>query len=112
MQGESSVPCNGCTACCKRDLIRLRPEMGDDLSQYAHHMHDGYGLVLDHKPNGECIYLTARGCGIHGRAPFNCRAFDCRTLFRSTPKEQRRIRITENPTMRQVYDAARSRLKD
>jgi len=76
----TKVPCNGCTLCCRKDAIRLLPE--DDASQYQtepHQSGDG-SLMLAHRPDGSCIYLTKEGCGIHGRAPKMCRQFDCRDL--------------------------------
>jgi Fe-S-cluster containining protein len=108
-QQESTVPCGTCHACCKQDRIILHPQL-DDLSAYKWHEEDGFA-VLDRKPSGECVYLTASGCSIHGRAPVVCRRFDCRVLFLTTPKARRRERVQENPTMADVYAAARSRLK-
>lgn len=78
----TNVPCNGCTACCQHDALRLRPDMGDDLSQYEHEPHDTWPdqRMLAHKPDGSCIYLTPTGCGIHERRPYMCRTMDCRLL--------------------------------
>jgi Fe-S-cluster containining protein len=104
----NSVPCGTCRACCKKDVIVLGPN--DDLNAFKWHSEFGRA-VLDRKPNGECTYLGPQGCTVHGAAPEICRAFDCRVLFLKTPKDQRRIRITTNPSMRAVYDAGRSRLK-
>jgi len=106
-QQHSDVRCGSCTACCKSDRVMLGPE--DDLSAYRWHM-EGPLVVLDRKNNGECVYLTPKGCGIHGKAPDICKRFDCRVLFLITPKVQRRIRIEQNPSMREVYAAGRSRL--
>lgn len=107
----SAIQCNGCTACCKRDVIVLRD--GDDHDALRWHWVDGIeaGLrALDRKPNAECVYLGPHGCTIHERKPATCRAFDCRVLFLTTPKQQRRIRITQNPTLAQVYEAGKKRL--
>ena len=102
----SSVPCGTCRACCKQDVIHL----GDDEAhKFAWHVEAG-GKVLDRKPDGECVYLTAAGCGVHDDAPDICRRFDCRILFLLTPKTQRRIRIVQNPSMANVYKAGKSRL--
>lgn len=77
---ELSVPCNGCTLCCQGDALRLLP--GDDASQYQTVPHDTIlgELMLDHKPNGDCIYLGATGCTIHARRPQMCREMDCRII--------------------------------
>ena len=88
---ELSVPCNGCTRCCHGDALRLLP--GDDLSEYQHVAHDWMPgeRMLDHKPNGDCIYLTETGCGIHARRPRMCRELDCRILATQLTYTQARV---------------------
>lgn len=71
---------------------------------YRWHREGDYA-VLDRKDNGECIYLTASGCGIHGRAPDICRRMDCRVLVLLTPAHVRERRVAENPHMARVYEA-------
>lgn len=102
----ASVPCGSCRACCKSDRIVLSEK--DDAARFAWHFEQGV-KVLDRKPNDECIYLTADGCGRHGDAPDICKRFDCRVLFLTTPKQTRRIRIQQNPTMQDVYEAGKKR---
>ena len=53
-----NVPCNGCTLCCRGGAIRILPE--DDATQYQTVPHDHFPgqLMLDHKENGECVYLA------------------------------------------------------
>ncbi len=79
---RTDVPCNGCTLCCQRDLIRLEAE--DDVSTYITEPHPlvPHAFMLAHKPDGSCIYLSATGCTIHERAPFQCRIADCRGIAR------------------------------
>lgn len=87
---EAAVPCNGCTLCCQGDAIRLLPE--DDASQYQTVPHDwmeGH-LMLDHKLNGDCIYLGEAGCTIHERKPLMCRQMDCRTIAQRLTYSQAR----------------------
>jgi hypothetical protein len=74
------VPCNGCTLCCQGDAIRLESEDLKMNYQTEPHPYIPGGLMLAHKPNGECVYLDDRGCSIHGRAPSLCRIADCRSL--------------------------------
>lgn len=81
MVPQEHVPCNGCVACCRHELIFLYPE--DDQRQYltrpATNPLDGrLGLALAQQPNGDCVYLGEAGCTIHDKAPAVCRAFDCR----------------------------------
>lgn len=84
----NSVPCNGCTLCCRGDAISVSAEYGDDVDQYQTVRH-AYpelaahgGRMLAHKPDGSCVYLGSGGCTIHGRAPLLCREFDCRKLVK------------------------------
>ncbi len=76
----SEVPCNGCTLCCQGDAIRLLPE--DNPKDYITEPHPYLpgALMLAHKLNGECIYLSESCCVIHDHAPSLCRAADCRSL--------------------------------
>lgn len=101
----STVPCGSCVACCKRDRITLMPE---EAGRFHWHFEGGQ-IVLDRKPNGECVYLD-KGCAVHDDQPTLCRQFDCRVLFLNTPKTKRKIRIQQNPTMAEVYRAGKSRL--
>jgi len=75
-----TVACGTCNVCCRGDAIFLHPECGDDVSQYATVEYEGR-TILDHQPNGDCIYLDrAKGCTIHARRPTVCRELDCRAL--------------------------------
>lgn len=80
MMPTADVPCNGCTLCCQNDAVRLLP--GDDASQYRTEPHPFFAgaLMLAHKSTGECLYLTAAGCGIHAIRPRMCREMDCRNI--------------------------------
>lgn len=107
-QQHSDVPCGGCTACCKQDIVRLGP--GDNLMAYRWHMEFGFP-VLDRAPNGDCVYLDANGCTIHGAAPEICKRMDCRVLYQLTPPERRAQREMENPQMIRIYAAAETRME-
>ena len=75
-----NVPCDGCTLCCQGDAVRLLEE--DDPKSYLTEPHPSIpgALMIAHKPNRDCIYLTDNGCSIHDHAPALCRAGDCRSL--------------------------------
>lgn len=105
----ASVPCNGCTACCRNDRVKLT-HAEVQSGAFAWHQ-EGPDRVLDRTENGACVYLSGGGCGIHGAAPDICRRMDCRVLFLLTDKQTRRQRAKENPQMKLIYAAARSRLK-
>jgi len=76
------VPCNGCVRCCIGDAVRLLE--GDDAAKYQTVPHDRIpsARMLDHKPDGSCVYLGSSGCTIHSDKPQMCREFDCRDLNR------------------------------
>lgn len=113
----SDVPCNGCTACCRHDRIVLHPERGDRVWDYLFELADGLTPVLKRHPDGSCIYLTETGCSIHGRAPIDCREFDCRVAWRdymSIPRPIRRRLQRDFDRMglfsKDVRDAAKARI--
>lgn len=114
---RSNVPCNGCTACCRGDLIVLHPEHGDDVSSYeteaaTHPISGKAAIALKHKPDNSCVYLGLDGCTIHERAPVVCREFDCRKLYQSMTRAQRRELVATGFVSRQVLEAGRVRSKD
>lgn len=112
----ASVPCNGCTACCRNELLFLHPEMGDRADDYqtmpaVNPITGKPGLALAHNENGDCIYLGEGGCTIHSRAPAICREFDCRRFFLSLGDRTTRRRLLKTGLVtKDVYDAGRSRL--
>ena len=85
------VPCDGCTACCRKDLVALEPMLGDDPEKLPLHHQMGDMLVLDRKPDGSCVYLGDEGCTVYEDRPATCRSYDCRIDFLSrTPKQTKR----------------------
>lgn len=108
------LECGGCRTCCIDDTITILP--GEDRRNWlTEQKHTDRGLVwvLRHKPNGECVYLTETGCGIHGRAPIECRQFDCREMARrldALPRAQRRFKLARNKQYRRVIEEGRRRL--
>lgn len=115
MADRSNVPCNGCTVCCRNELLFLHPEMGDNSADYetqpAINPFTGrIGLALKHR-NGNCVYLGPSGCTIHDRAPAICREFDCRKLLRSIggrPAQRRAVKT--GLITKEVFTAARERM--
>lgn len=106
----SAVNCNGCTACCWRDVVIL--EAGE-AQRYAHHeeWHNGRKLlVLDRREDGACVYLGEGGCSIYGRAPGICQRMDCRRLVADTTPAHREKRVRQHPHMLHVYMAGAERL--
>ena len=94
------MPCAGCQACCKRETIALHPE------QFLPVMIS----VVQHKPNGDCIYLDAGGCSIWHRAPVVCREFDCRLSYLKFTSAQRRQLLRDGRVDPEVMAAGKARL--
>ncbi|HWS65686.1 MAG TPA: YkgJ family cysteine cluster protein [Steroidobacteraceae bacterium] len=112
---RASVPCNGCTLCCKGDLIVLHPEDGDDPSQYETYVERSPltgkpVLALMRNAKNECVYLGHDGCTIHERAPLICREFDCRRMYKALDRKTRRRAISTGWMTKDILDAGRKRL--
>lgn len=112
---RQSVPCNGCTACCRNDFIALHPECGDDPRQYQctlqyNPVTKKECWVLDRKEDESCVYLGPNGCTIYDRAPTICREFDCRRMFLLLDRATRRMSIRKGLMSKEVLDAGRKRL--
>jgi Fe-S-cluster containining protein len=111
---DRPVPCNGCTACCKKELVILHPEGGDVPAHYLtrtipHPLHGRPVLALLHKDNGDCVYLGEQGCTIYATRPAVCRSFDCRRLWSLLTSRQRR-EYSKDPVLKTRLDAGRKRL--
>lgn len=112
---RADVPCNGCTACCRRDLIVLHPEAGDDPDAYetvevVHPLNGSKALALAQGPDGSCVYLGPTGCTIHDRAPHICRTFDCRRFFLALNRTVRRRGLAAGIFDASIIAAGRARL--
>lgn len=109
------VPCGTCRLCC-RLMTPLLPEKGDDPSQYqtALWFKDGLGkpptLILDRLPNGDCVYLGEGGCTIHDRAPWTCRDFDCREVFKNSDRPGRKLAIKNGDMTKEIFARGRELL--
>lgn len=106
---DQTVPCGACRICCQKSLILILPEHGDDPLQYRTKQLNGL-TVLEHKENGDCIYLDEHGCSIHGRAPIICRVYSCVDQYRSMSRAERKQAIKDKLLSKDVVDAARARL--
>lgn len=91
---------------------------GDDPRLYQTRVLNGR-LHLDIKPgtltkdgNGDCIYLTDKGCSIHSYAPKMCKGFDCRVFFQRYDRAERRRRIKVKPLLKEVFEAGKQRLEE
>ena len=109
---SGSVPCDGCRRCCTNDLIVLHPEMGDDVTSYEtieikHPFTGKAGHALARGSDGNCVYLGAAGCTIHGRHPAICREFDCGGLYQRTTRAERKRWIAQGVATKEVFAQGR-----
>ena len=106
--GIARVDCDGCTACCKRELIPLMP--GDDPALYQ--TEERHGLkVLRRKENGECIHLGPQGCEVWPKHPMVCKRYDCVADYLKRPRAERRRLSRMGVLSSEVLAAGRERAK-
>jgi Fe-S-cluster containining protein len=87
---------------------KLSPDMA---AQYRDAGVTHVNFNLRRKENGDCWYLGERGCTIYHRRPQICRRFDCRELFISMSRAERRDYIKDiGGFAREVLEAGRQRL--
>jgi len=75
--------CQVCSVCCSNKAIRISPYEALRLARrlgitttelYRAYTEEG-GTVLKNEPDGTCIFLDSRGCGVHPDRPLVCRLF-------------------------------------
>jgi hypothetical protein len=95
----------------------LRPEKGDDVSQYttAQWYRDGLDkppvVILDRLPSGDCFYLGEHGCTIWDRAPYECRQYDCREMFKNSDRAGRKLAVKNGIVPKDIFERGRELLK-
>jgi hypothetical protein len=115
MKTRAHVPCGLCTACCRRELILVHPEHGDDIESYDTRdvtIGPATFKALRQRDDGACVYLSpfpGVGCTIWERAPAICREFDCRGLFVRYTRGQRRDLLRRGLLTEDVIAAGRER---
>ena len=115
--GQTDVPCNGCTECCRSNQgLFLHPEQGDQVESYRHRVTTDQAtgkpvFLLATEANGQCVYLGASGCTIYDRRPLLCRSFDCRKHYLILPRQDRDNLVRVGLSSRAVFNAGRARLK-
>mgnify|MGYP001068980513 CR=1 FL=1 len=105
---NATVACGTCRLCCRKSIIPLLPEHGDDVASYHTQIINGH-VALAMQPNGDCIYLGPDGCTIHGHHPAVCRTYDCAEHYLSLTGEQRREAIALGWISKAILDAGRER---
>jgi len=109
---RANVPCGSCTLCCKTLIVPLANEEYEKYDWAWITTRDGQrlGRALKRRADGGCIYLTERGCGIHGHAPHVCQRFDCRELFLKSDRNGRRRAIKSGKLPKSLFDRGRELL--
>lgn len=86
-QGESDVPCGGCTACCRSSqFINIAPDETDTLGHIPAQLlfaapgrPEGH-VLLGYDEQGACPMLVDDRCSIYDHRPRSCRIYDCRVI--------------------------------
>jgi Fe-S-cluster containining protein len=84
---DSSVPCDGCTACCRSSqFVHVEPDERETLARIPDELlfpapgrPEGHKL-LGYDDQGRCPMLEDAGCSIYTDRPRTCRRYDCRVL--------------------------------
>jgi Fe-S-cluster containining protein len=89
-EGDSDVPCNGCTACCRSSqFVHIGPDESDTLARIpASLLFPAPGrprghVVLGYDERGHCPMLVDDACSIYADRPKACRTYDCRVFAAS-----------------------------
>jgi hypothetical protein len=86
-EGESDVPCGGCTACCtSSQFVHIGPDEADTLAHIpadllfpAPRLPFGH-VLMGYDERGHCPMLVDNHCSIYEHRPRTCRTYDCRVL--------------------------------
>jgi len=82
------LECQRCSACCRwpggvrvseTEIARISSHLGleerDFVERHTRLRPDRRGLLLNEKPNGECVFLESGACAIQSAKPQQCRDF-------------------------------------
>jgi uncharacterized protein len=78
-----SYTCHACNRCCHNKAIRVNPYeilrlaryLGISTTQFIERHTEAGGTVLRPKENGDCGFLSERGCSVHPDRPLACRLY-------------------------------------
>jgi uncharacterized protein len=78
-----SYTCHACNRCCHNKAIRVNPYeilrlaryLGISTTQFIERHTEAGGTVLRPKENGDCGFLSERGCSAHPDRPLACRLY-------------------------------------
>ena len=106
-RGPTSVPCGGCTLCCRSgELIPITADDEPPPGGYLTMEVEGVEALAQLK-GGACVYVTDAGCSIHQWAPKVCKAFSCAGLYALTNRHDRRAFARGSPYVQALYRQGR-----
>ncbi|CCK78744.1 conserved uncharacterized protein, UPF0153 [Desulfobacula toluolica Tol2] len=95
----SKFKCLGCGACCRQPgYVKLKKNETDIIAAFLNMdvyqfiatftilTKDRHNLSLIEKENGECVFLTLKGCRINDVKPEQCRDFPLKWKFTAFEK--------------------------
>lgn len=99
--GDATVPCDGCTACCRSSqFVNIAPDEYDTLAHVPRALlfpapgpSEGH-VVLGYDERGHCPMLVDGACSIYEHRPRTCRTYDCR-VFAATGVESDKLLIAD-----------------
>ena len=105
--GEMTVPCGSCRACCTSgQFVHIAPDETDTLAHVpaalrfpAPGLRRGH-VVLGYDEHGRCPMLVDDACSIYDHRPRTCRTYDCR-VFAATG-------VDPGPTQPEIAERAAS----
>jgi Fe-S-cluster containining protein len=110
--------CDGCTRCCRGDLIVLHPEHGDDPAKYEtfeliNPVTGARCLAIKRGADPDrCRYLGESGCTIYADRPAICREFDCSKAFLRFTRNERRAAVKAGVATMDVFEMGRRKAKE
>lgn len=102
--GDWETPCDGCTACCKGDAVRILPHEDPTKWETEPHWKVPGARMLAHKENGDCHYLGEHGCTIQDDKPQQCYTMDCRRVMHALTPAQRRDLVKRGALSQAMVD--------
>lgn len=105
---EISLPCDGCTACCRGEQLVVLFSDDDSrlLDRAVLKPNDTWIGWLRHNLNGDCAWLEAGRCAAYEFRPKVCRAFSCVGLWFGMPAGERLKMLRESLGVDEIYLAA------
>ena len=91
-----SFKCQVCSACCYNKTIRVSPyealrlagSLGLTTTEFYEKYTEEGSVVLRIRADAGCIFLTARGCGVHPDRPLVCRLYPLGQIVDKEGKER------------------------